>query len=55
VTISEDGVVDHPLYRFMTRFVMGYYASLETYAGDLARRLGETAHVERVERPSTSR
>lgn len=48
VTIREDGIVSNPVYRFMTRFVMGYYASLETYAADLGSRLGSEARVERV-------
>lgn len=55
VTITEDGLVDNPLYRFMTRFVMGYYASLETYARDLGHRLGEETQVERVQARGSGR
>ena len=50
VTISEAGYIDNPFYRFMSRFVMGYHASLETYARDLGERLGEEVRVERLER-----
>ncbi|HEX6590266.1 MAG TPA: SRPBCC family protein [Longimicrobiales bacterium] len=55
VTISEAGYVDNPFYRFMSRFVMGYYASLETYARDLGRRLGEDVRAERLERAAPDR
>lgn len=56
VTITEDGIVDNPIYRFMTRFVMGHYASLETFARDLGRRLGEEeVRVERVEGAAAAR
>ena len=48
LTITEDGVIDNPLYRFMSRFVLGYYKSLETYARDLGKRLGEPVNPERV-------
>lgn len=41
LVITEDGVIDKPLYRFMSKYLMGYYEGLETYARDLGRRLGE--------------
>jgi hypothetical protein len=50
VTITEHGVIDNPLYRFMSRYLMGYYASLESYAADLGRRLGEDVDAQRVRR-----
>jgi hypothetical protein len=45
--ISERGEITNPLYRFMSRFVFGYYRGLETYARDLGRRFGEDVIVER--------
>ena len=50
VTITEHGVIDNPLYRFMSRYMMGYYSSLETYAEDLGRRLGEDVDPVRARR-----
>lgn len=47
LTITEDGVIHNPLFRFMARFFMGYHKTLETYAQDLGRRLGESVRVER--------
>jgi uncharacterized protein YndB with AHSA1/START domain len=46
--ITERGEVSNPLFRFMSRFVFGYYHNLETVAADLGTRLGETAAVRRV-------
>lgn len=48
VTITEDGTVDNPLYRFMSRFVFGHYTGLETYAKDLGRRFGQPIEPERL-------
>ena len=41
LTITENGVVDSPLFRFMSKYVMGHYQGLETYVRDLGKRLGE--------------
>jgi uncharacterized protein YndB with AHSA1/START domain len=48
VSITENGEVYNPLFRFMSRFVFGHYASLETYAKDLGKHFGETVTTERV-------
>lgn len=48
LTITENGTVSNPLFRFMSRFVFGHYTSLETYARDLGKLFGETPQVERV-------
>ena len=50
VRITEDGVVTNPLYRFMSRFVMGYHTGLETYMRDLGKRFGESVEPVRVAR-----
>jgi uncharacterized protein YndB with AHSA1/START domain len=48
VTITENGTVANPMFRFMSRFVFGQYRSLETYARDLAKHLGESAEPTRL-------
>lgn len=50
VTITEDGEVYNPLFRFMSKFVIGHYKSLETYAADLGRKFNQTVVPERVQR-----
>ena len=41
VTVTEDGEISNPLFRFMSRFVFGHTASLDAYLSSLARRFGE--------------
>lgn len=41
LTITEDGEVYNPVFRFVSRFIIGHSASIETYLRDLRRRLGE--------------
>lgn len=48
LTITENGTVSNPVFRIMSKFVFGHYTSLETYASDLAKLLGESPAVERV-------
>ena len=48
VTITENGTVSNPLFRFLSKFVFGHYSSLETYARDLAKRSGESSKPERI-------
>jgi uncharacterized protein YndB with AHSA1/START domain len=48
VTITENGEVHNPLFRFMSRFVFGHYRTLELYAKDLGRKFGEDVQPERV-------
>lgn len=40
VTITEEGTVRNPIFRFVSRFVMGHTASLEAYLRALGRRFG---------------
>jgi hypothetical protein len=39
--ITEEGEVYNPLFRFLSRYVFGHYRTLEQYARDLGRQLGE--------------
>ena len=48
VTITENGTVSNPVFRFLSKFVFGHYTSLETYAGDLAKRFGGSAEPVRL-------
>ena len=43
VTITEDGVVHNPIFRFVSRFVFGHHASQEAYLRALGRRFGHEA------------
>ena len=38
VTITEDGEVYNPFFRFMSRFVFGYYATLDAFVKNLEAR-----------------
>jgi uncharacterized membrane protein len=41
VRITEDGEVPNVLFRFMSRFVFGHTATMDTYLKALARKFGE--------------
>jgi uncharacterized protein YndB with AHSA1/START domain len=49
LSITEDGFVKPALFRVLSRFVFGHHATMEEYLASLARKLGETVTVERVE------
>jgi uncharacterized protein YndB with AHSA1/START domain len=40
VTITERGWVSNPIFRFVSRFVMGHYSTLDTYLRALSRKFG---------------
>ncbi|MEJ7813055.1 MAG: SRPBCC family protein [Gemmatimonadaceae bacterium] len=42
VTITERGEVRNPIFRFVSRFVMGHASTIERYLRDLGRALGES-------------
>lgn len=42
VTITEDGEVSNVLFRFMSRYVFGHTATLDSYLTSLAKHFGET-------------
>jgi hypothetical protein len=39
VTIVEDGIVYNPIFRFVSKFILGHTHSIDTYLGDLGRHL----------------
>jgi uncharacterized protein YndB with AHSA1/START domain len=44
VTITEDGEVSNVIFRFMSRYVFGHTATLDSYLTSLAKRFGEEAN-----------
>lgn len=42
LTITEDGVVRNPIFRFMSRFVFGHYSTQESYLEALGKKFNET-------------
>ena len=46
VSITEHGEVKNPLFRFLSKFVMGHYQSMDLYLGDLAKRFDERLILE---------
>ena len=41
VTLTEDGEIYNPFFRFVSRYVMGYDATMNTYLDGLEARMGE--------------
>ncbi|MBI4410578.1 MAG: hypothetical protein HY561_12770, partial [Gemmatimonadetes bacterium] len=48
LTITEEGEVYNPIFRFMSRFIFGQYRTLEQYARDLGKSFGEDVSPARV-------
>lgn len=48
LTITEEGEVYNPFFRFISRFMFGHYRTLEAYVRDLTRHLGESSEPVRV-------
>ncbi len=46
LTITEEGEVYNPIFRFVSRFIMGHHATATTYLQDLGRKLGADVTVE---------
>ena len=42
VSVTEAGWISNPIFRFMARFLFGYYGSLDNYLKALGKRFGET-------------
>jgi hypothetical protein len=43
VTITEDGWVANPIFRFISRFVIGHHATMDALLAGVAKRLNEEA------------
>jgi hypothetical protein len=48
VTITEDGEIYAPMFRFMARRVFGYHGMLTRYLRDLGKNFGEKTRPERL-------
>jgi len=44
--IHEDGEVYNVVFRFLSRFVFGYYGSIEGFLRNLGTKLGEPVRIE---------
>jgi len=42
ISVTESGWIANPIFRFMSRFLFGYYGSLDGYLKALGTRFGET-------------
>ena len=42
MTITEDGKVYNPVFRFVSRFIMGHTQGIERFLADVERRVGQT-------------
>ncbi|RJQ12649.1 MAG: hypothetical protein C4558_01270 [Dehalococcoidia bacterium] len=49
VAVTEDGEVYHPLFRTVSKFIIGHDRSVTSYLTGLARSFGEPAHVETLD------
>jgi len=45
LTITEDGFVTNPIFRFVSRFVMGHYTSIDNYLKHVALKFDETPAI----------
>ena len=43
ITITENGEVYHPIFRFVSKFVMGHTATIDKYLTSLSARAGDTS------------
>ena len=48
VTITERGWVSNPIFRFVSKYVMGHYSTLEAYTRALGRKFGADVTPTRV-------
>ncbi len=48
LTITEEGEVYNPIFRFVSRFIMSHHKTATTYLQDLGRKLGNDVAVEVV-------
>jgi uncharacterized protein YndB with AHSA1/START domain len=49
VTITEDGHIGPPLFRFLARYVFGYHGTMKAYLRALGGKLGSAVEPQRVE------
>lgn len=47
LVITERGDVKNPIFRFVSRFIIGYYGSIDTYLADLAKKFNQPLEMEK--------
>ena len=48
LTITENGIVRNPVFRFVSRFMLGHYKTQETYLTDLGKKFGQPVSITRL-------
>ncbi len=48
VTVAEDGFVDHPMFRFLARYVFGLRTAQRAWLEDLGKRFGQSVDPDRA-------
>jgi len=48
ISVTEAGWIGNPIIRFLSRFVFGYYGTLDSYLKALGKRFGETVRPSHV-------
>jgi uncharacterized protein YndB with AHSA1/START domain len=48
ISVTEAGWISNPIFRFMSRFLFGYYGSLDGYLKHLGKRFGEDVRPEHL-------
>jgi len=51
VTITERGSIYNPIFRFVSRFIMGYTATMNSYLKSLGRRFGNESAPKEIALP----
>lgn len=41
LTVTEDGFVTNPIFRFVAKFVMGHHGTIDTYLSNVAKKFNE--------------
>ena len=47
LAITERGEVKNPIFRFVSRFLMGHYQTIDTYLADLAKHFNQPLEMEK--------
>lgn len=46
VSVTERGEVKNPIFRFVSKYIMGHYQTIDLYLGDLGKRFDEHLTIE---------
>ena len=45
LTITEEGEIHNPIFRFMAHFIFGYHATMESYLKNLGKKFGDEISI----------